>query len=309
MFHIPTQHSPSKHQQSRSAGVLRSTSPHKKQHQHAHRLGDGDIAPRAGSSRDSAVPIKPTQRTAAKPKLGKSIDASTAKALFGGLKKDDASSSGGSSSKQNRKEIKTPPSRMGGSVPNGAPLMSSPRRALGDKTNASPERRIAQLPQIPAWIQNDAQLNSLPGDASLVAPGTQGILQSLPLPDEEIDDMFDGDKNSGELARNPPEERPDIFADLVPAAESLSLANRNFGNIIRSFYQNGEKDEEIPWEPPSLAEVMGDAFLPPTGPKPTSKPTTKPSTTKSSTTKSSTTKPSTRPVRSTTATTKRPARP
>ncbi|KAL9934278.1 hypothetical protein V8E36_006734 [Tilletia maclaganii] len=262
MFHVQ-QHSPIKQTHGRSAALLRSASPHKK---HAHRLGDGDIAGDAGPS-NSHVPIKPTQRPSNKPTLGKSLDAGAAKALFGsgtgagaGASSKNKAFSGpgaGTSKLMKPSMITTPPA---GGV-RSQDLMTSPRRALGDKTNASPQRPFAELQPAPVtWNQSELGALSLEGSTSVEPPVLKGILASTALTEDELDELF-GEFNGGDYARNAPLDRPDTFADLPPSTQSFSIATRNIQAILCNHFMDSG-DGTTPYEPPTLASIMGPASQP-----------------------------------------------
>ncbi|KAK0555431.1 hypothetical protein OC844_006066 [Tilletia horrida] len=261
MFHVQ-QHSPAKQAHGRAPGLLRSASPRKK---HAHRLGDGEIASSAAgpaAHSHGIVPVKPTQRSNAKPTLGKTIDGATAKALFGGAGpsgKSASSSKGRAANPAPSKNLSTPPSNGSRFTQLPSALMTSPRRALGDKTNASPLKNISELPELPAaWDQTElihAAPQSAEPEVSIEPPALKGILNSVALTEEELDELCT-EFNRGDFARNPPVEIPEAFSDLVPCAEALSPSLRNFQAVLFNHFSR-IPDEPIAWEPPS-ADVLRD---------------------------------------------------
>ncbi|KAE8229957.1 hypothetical protein CF326_g5053 [Tilletia indica] len=271
MFHVQQAHSPTKHMHSRSAAGLRSTSPRKKQHQHAHRLGDGDMGPQAGPS-DSIVPVKPTQRSNLKPTLGKSLDPSAAKALFGGQPK--AGPSAGPSKAISKKIITTPPANGASRGSELPPLMTSPRKALGDKTNASPTKNVVELPE-PASTWNPTELGelSLQAESSVEPPALKGILTSSALTDAELDEIC-GEINSGDFARALPMDRPDAFADLPPSADTFKAASRNLQAVFSNHFA-ATPQAPISYEhPPCWNMGTEEPTARPTQPKPSSRPIT-----------------------------------
>ncbi|KAE8243699.1 hypothetical protein A4X06_0g6143 [Tilletia controversa] len=279
MFHVQQQaHSPTKHLHSRSAAQLRPTSPRKKQHQHAHRLADGAPGPSHAGPSDDIVPVKPTLRTNLKPTLGKSLDPSAAQALFGGHPKPDAFSAESSktTTTMTKKKMVTTPTGHGPSKQ--PPPMTSPRKALGDKTNASPTKNLAELPDLQAdFISDEFGALSLEAEASVEPPCLKGILTSAALTEDELEDLC-GEINRGDSARALPMDRPDTFADLPPSAQSFQATSRNLQAIFSNHF-SGSPDIPILYEAPSLAWTMGIEDLPPAAvepekPKLSSRPTT-----------------------------------